>query len=116
MKNHLPNENNVRIIKISEDALFEFLYEQFMEGLETYQEVDPLLVSNTYMMDWEKRQFIFCTYRDEDSEGNLIRFPDQIDLKKIIPAIPDTTTTMYRSDRYREYTKEELMALSANCD
>ena len=33
-------------------------------------------------------------------------------LKRLIEKLPDTTTTMFKEDRYKVYTKEELIALS----
>lgn len=106
------DEHKVRVIKISSEALFEFIYEKFIEGQECYFDVDPLEVRNTFAVDWNNGQFIFCAHKAEDSEGNFIEFPSEIDLQKLLQTLPDTTTTMFGEGRYREYTKQELIELS----
>lgn len=106
------DENKVRVIKISSKALFEFIYEKFIEEQACYLEVDPLSVINTFDIDWDDGQFIFCAYNSENSEGNLLHLPDGIDLKRLMKLLPDTTETMFAENRYKEYTKEELEAMS----
>ena len=39
------NENSVRVIKISKTALFEFIYEKFIEDQDNYFDVDSLDVT-----------------------------------------------------------------------
>lgn len=111
MKKNL-SENNVRVIKISKDALFEFVYEKFIEDQEEYFDVDPLEVTNSFSIDFESNEFIFCVYKSEDEEGNLILPDKQIDPGKIMKNIPDTTNTMFSDGRYKEFTKDELIALT----
>ena len=106
------DENKVRVIKISSKALFEFIYEKFIEEQACYLEVDPLSVINTFDIDWDNGKFIFCAHNSEDSEGNLLHLPDGIDLKRLMKLLPDTTETMFAENRYKEYTKEELEAMS----
>ncbi|MBR6801998.1 MAG: hypothetical protein IKM61_09630 [Eubacteriaceae bacterium] len=106
------SENNVRVIKISKDALFEFVYEKFIEDQEEYFDVDPLEVTNSFSIDFESNEFIFCVYKSEDEEGNLILPDKQIDPGKIMKNIPDTTNTMFSDGRYKEFTKDELIALT----
>ena len=48
----------------------------------------------------------------EDENGNYIEFPKEIDLKKLLKKLPDTTNTMFGEGRYKEYSKEELIELS----
>ena len=112
MKKKPMNENNVRVIKISKEALFEFIYEQMISNQEIFLDVDPVSVTNSFDIDWENGQFIFCAYRSEDENGNFIELPKEIDFKKLICKLPDTTSTMYEDHRYKEYTKDELIALS----
>ena len=105
------DDNKVRVIKISADALFEFMYEKFVEEQECYLDVDPISVINTFVIEWESKEFIFCAYNSEDSEENLLRLPEKVDLKKLMQKLPDTTSSMFDDDRYEEYTKEELEKL-----
>ena len=39
------NENSVRVIKISKEALFEFIYENFIADQEMLLDVDPLSIA-----------------------------------------------------------------------
>ena len=112
MKKDSVDENKVRVIKISKEALFEFIYEKFIDDQEMFLEVDCLSVANTFDIDWESGAFIFCAYKSEDEKGNFVRFPEEIDLQQLMKNIPDTTTSMYVENRYREYTKDELIELS----
>ena len=38
--------------------------------------------------------------------------PEEIDLQHLMENIPDTTSTMFADNRYKEFTKEELVELS----
>ena len=105
------DDNKVRVIKISADALFEFIYEKFIEEQECYLDVDPVSVTNAFDIDWERKEFIFCAYNSEDSGENLLRLPEKVDLKKLMQKLPDTAQSMFADNRYEEYTKEELEKL-----
>jgi len=107
------DKGTVRVIKIGKDALFEFIYENFLASQEKFLDVDPLCVANHFDMDFESGQFIFCARRDEDEDGNFIPLPREIDLKKVMQSIPDTTSTMLNcSNKYKDYTEEELIEFS----
>ena len=54
------DENCVKVIKISKQALFEFIYENFIAGQEQFLDVDPLEVSNSFDIHFERGEFIFC--------------------------------------------------------
>ena len=108
-KKHTPLTNDeVRIIKISEEALFEFIYEKFIDDQDRYLDVDNLSVTDSFYMDWENRQFIFCAYKTENENGELLEFHESIDIEKLINKIPDTTESMYSNNRYKKFTKKEL--------
>ena len=57
---------------------------------------------------------MFAAWRDEDPEGNFLPMPGQIDLRKVMKNIPDTTSSMFSpiGKLYREYTFDELIGLS----
>lgn len=110
-KNELP-ENSVRVIKISKEALFEFIYEKFIEDQEDFLDVDPLEVANAFDINFERGEFIFCAYKSEDTNGRIIELPKEIDLQRVMANIPDTTNTIFYEDRYKDYTKEELIEIS----
>ena len=105
--------DTVRVIKIGKEALFEFIYEKFNEDQDEYLDVDPLQVTNYWDIDFENRQFLYCAVKfEEDEAGNPIGWPETIDFSKLMKKLPDTTATMYQSNRYKDYTKQELEELS----
>lgn len=104
MKERKMGNDTVRVIKIGKEALFEFIYENFIDNQEDFLDVDPLKVCNSFDIDWERGEFIFCASNNQTE--------DAIDLEMLMKNIPVTTTTMYADGRYREYTKEELIKLS----
>ena len=106
------DKNGVRIIKISKEALFEFICEKFIEDQEGYFDVDSLDVTDYFDINFERGEFIFCVSKSEDDEGNLLRLPEEIDLQHLMKKLPDTTTTMFEHNRYQEFTTEELIKLS----
>ncbi len=107
-KRHLLDDEEVRVIKIDEEALLEFIYEKFIDDQDTYLDVDPLSVSDHFYIDWDNRQFIFCACKAEKQNGDWLELPRTIDLEKLIKRIPATTRSMYTDNRYKKYTKAEL--------
>ena len=45
------NENVCRIVKIDKEALYEFIYENFVANQEAIMDVDSLEVMNTFDID-----------------------------------------------------------------
>jgi cellulase/cellobiase CelA1 len=39
--------------------------------------------------------------------------PREIDLKKVMKNIPDTTDSVFSSNRYKDYTMDELIEISS---
>ena len=101
-------EDEVRVIKISEEALFEFIYEKFIDDQDYYLDVEHVSVTNSFYIDWENRQFIFCAYKSENESEQILELPESVDLEKLIKKIPDTTSSMYSGNRYKIFTKNEL--------
>ena len=111
-KKTLIEENKVRVIKISRDALFEFIYENIIDEHDYLLDAPAVGSHNTFSMDWETGEFIFCAHRSEDKNGNLLELPEEIDLCRLMHNMPDTTDSMYSGKKYEEFTMEELAALS----
>ena len=111
MKNqHPPNDNTVRVIKIGQDAIFELIYESFLDKKDIFFDVESVSCISSWAIDWENREFIFCVSKNSDDTPNSLH--DEIDLEVVMRNIPDTTDTMFRDNRYREYTPNELIELS----
>ncbi len=106
------NKNSIRVIKISKQALFEFIYEKFIEGQEAFLDVDPLEVTNAFDIDFERGEFIFSAYKSENNKGEFIVFPENIDLQRLLAKLPDTSDTMFAANRYKDYTKDESKRIS----
>ncbi len=106
------DQNSVRVIKISKEALFEFIYEKFIDDEELFFDIDLLDVVSTIDINFERGEFICCVSKSEDANGNILKLPEEINLQNLMKNIPDTTTTMFADNRYKEFTKEELIELS----
>lgn len=107
------DENTVRVIKIGKKALFEFIYEHMIDETECHMNVDDTSVLTSFDIDWERGEFIFCASKLDDKFGKFLKLPDEIDLKKVMKNIPDTTVSMYDDCcKYKEYTKDKLIELS----
>ena len=106
------SEDEVKVIKIGKEALFEFIYENFIDETECYLDVNSVDVTTSFDINWEKGEFIFCAYKSEDKEGNFLKLTENVDLQKVMKNMPDTTTTMFADDRYKVYTKKELIEMS----
>ena len=79
------DKDKVRVIKISKEALFEFIYENFIAKQDEYLDVDKTEVSNYFDIDYENGHFIFCAIKLEDEDGNVL-FPiytDDDELEKL---------------------------------
>lgn len=111
MEQHKPlAENSVRVIKIGKDALYEFIYEQMIEHMDQFFDVDRLEVSCAFDLNFEAGEFIFCVYQDTDNQGEFVELSQEIDWRKVMKYIPETTSTLYTNDRYREYSMEQFRA------
>ncbi len=108
------DKDKVRVIKISKEALFEYVYENFIANQDEYLDVDKTEVSDFFDIDYENGCFIFCAIKSEDEDGNILSMPAEINLQKLMKIIPDTTDSMLSptSKYYKEYSKDELTELS----
>ena len=101
-------DDTYRVIKISKDALFEFIYESFIDNQETFFDVtDGTKIVTSFDVDWGNDSFIMVA-QNADEE---LPFGKEIDVKKISKAIDDTTNTMYADNRYIDLTQEQLDAI-----
>ena len=98
-------DNTYRVIKISKDALFEFIYESFIDNQETFFDVtDGTKIMTSFDIDWKDGSFIMVAQNCKDEPP----FYNEIDVKKISKAIDDTINTMYADNRYIDLTQEQL--------
>jgi len=65
-------------------------------------------ISNHFDINWDTGEFIFLAYNGEDAEENIIPFPKDIDIKKVMGKLPDTTDSVLNSTKnYKELTFDE---------
>ncbi len=105
------DKDKYRIIKISKEALYEFIYEKFIENQEEYLNVNALEVMNSFEIDFQNGKFIFIAHRCEDEDENIIPLPKAIDLKELMNKMEDTTCTMFCENRYVELSLKEIIEI-----
>lgn len=112
------NDNECRIIKIDKDALYEFIYENFIANHEELMDIATVGNMNTFAINWETGEFIFCAHKDENEKGEIVPFPKDIDLNEVMKVIPTTTNSMLMSGKkYRDYSFDELRKIgNKKCD
>lgn len=103
-------DDEVRILKIGRDAIFEFLYETLLGEEDRTFNVDSLKVYNKFAMDWESGEFIFAVC-NEPKDEKAKSFCENLDAEKLIKLIPDTTDTVLKDKPYKSYNTEELREL-----
>lgn len=100
-------DGTYRIIKISKEALFEFLYETVIDNQERFFDVDDgTKIITAFDMDWEKGEFICAAYNDT---GKPLQ--RSLNTEKLMSALDNTTNTMYADNRYIELTEEEIQRI-----
>ena len=98
-------DNTYRVIKISKEALYEFIYESFIDNQEQFLDIsDGTSVVHGFGIDWEEDSFTFVA-RTSKSDDDIF---DEIDVDKISKAIKDTTNTMYAKNRFIDLNQKEL--------
>lgn len=55
--------NTLRVVKIDKEALYEFIYENFIAQQEELLDISKSEVMNDFAIDWEKGEFLFTAHR-----------------------------------------------------
>lgn len=77
------NNHECRIIKIDKDALYEFIYENFIVNHEEFMDMDAVGSMNTFAINCETGEFIFGAHKDENEKGTVKLYRD----KKLIDEV-----------------------------
>ena len=102
-------DNVLRVVKIDKEAVYEFIYENFIANQKELFGVNSSDVINNFEMDWEKGEFIFTAYKQEGAEGEIISLPKEIEIKELLKKLPFTTDSVLSAGQiYKDYTFEEL--------
>ena len=98
-------DNTYRVIKISKEALYEFVYETFIENQEQFLDIsDVTSVVHGFCMDWDDDSFTFVARTAKNDND----FFEEIDVPKISKAITDTTSTMFKQKRYIDLSQKQI--------
>jgi hypothetical protein len=104
-------DGKCRVIKIDQEALFEFVYESFIDNLENFFDLlDMTTVVSHHQFVPETGEYI-CLINDENE-----KLPEEIDIQKLLSKMEKTTTSLYSPNRYKEITFDEIRALLKNRD
>ena len=102
-------DNVLRVVKIDKEAVYEFIYENFIANQRELLGVNSADVINNFEMDWKKGEFIFTAHKQEDAEGEIISLPEEIEIQELLEKLPITTHSVLRACQiYKDYTFEEL--------
>ena len=82
--------NECRIIKIGKDALYEFIYENFIANHEEFMDMDAVGNMNTFAINWETGEFIFCAHKDENEKGEIVPVFTSDDLIQMFKNLAET--------------------------
>ena len=107
-KKRIP-DGKYRIIKIGRDALYEFIHESLIENNELFFDVTNTTETVTcFDINWETGEIIFIARQDRGEKENL-QF--DVDTKRLITRLKNTTDTLYANNRYIEMSEEEIKRL-----
>ena len=100
-------DDKYRIIKIGKEALFELIYESFIDSEEQLFDIsDGTSIVTGFDIDWEKGEFI-CVARNELDENEHLQF--DIDISEVLTKINPTTDSLYNSGKhYIELSKSDI--------
>lgn len=103
-------KGKARIIKIDKQAVFEFLYEKFIDDIDLYFDINKKSnVTQSFIQDEETGDFLMLVRNDSDVLKNGIITPNLETLNK---KLSTTTDSMYTSDkRYIEMSIDDVIDL-----
>ena len=103
------DDNVLRVVKIDKEAVYEFIYENFIANQKELLGINSSDVINNFEMDWEKGEFIFTAHKQEDGEGEIISLPEEIETQELLEKLPITTDSVLSAVQiYKDYTFEEI--------
>ena len=115
MKNKKLDKGKYRVIKISKEALWEFIYESVIDNQEIFFDVsDGTTIASFFDINFERGDFICLIKNCVDEEPTkVLQLPEGIDLQVLLNNMEDTTSTMYQPNRYKEFSLDEIMSLQS---
>ena len=108
-------KDKYRVMKISKDALWEFIYESVIDKQESFFDVsDGTKISTFHDIDFESGSYI-CLVKSSagDETPMALPPPEGIDLQALLKNMEDTTGSLYQPNRYKELSIEEIKDMQA---
>ena len=104
-------KDKYRVIKISKDALFEFIYESIIDCQQDFFDVTAnkkgeVPIVTEFDINWATGEFIVIA-RNVLNENEHLAF-NGIDCQALLKNMKDTTNTMFEDNRYVELTLDEI--------
>ena len=105
-------DKKYRVIKISGKALFEFIYESFIDNQNSFFDVSDKNASGessivtAFDIDWDTKELI-CVARNELGNDEKLQFPD-IYTRVLLSKLQDTTSSLYKDNRYIELSEQQI--------
>lgn len=104
-------QGRFRVIKISKEALWEFIYESIIDKQEDYFDIkDITKIISHFDINFETGEFI-CLLKGFDETPDSFGLPEGIDLQLLLKNMEDTTSSLFQSERYKEYSYDELRSI-----
>ncbi len=104
-------DDKYRVIKISKEALFEFICESMIDGQGDYFDVKAnkdgsLPIATHFDINWDTGEVIAIA-------RNVHQQWDEVDPRLLLRNMKDTTSTMFEDNRYVELTLEEIKEIQS---
>jgi hypothetical protein len=109
------DKNKYRIIKISQDALCEFICESIIDNSGDFFDVsDVTEITSHHYVDFKNGNYI-CLVKsiNDDETAKALELSAEIDLQKLLNNMEDTTDSLYQPNRYKEFSLDEIKALQS---
>ena len=109
-------KDKYRVIKISKDALWEFIYESVIDKQESFFDVsDGTEITTFHDIDFKSGSYICLVKSSADDESPMaLQLPEEIDLQALLKSMEDTTSSLYQPNRYKEFSIDEIKDLQAH--
>lgn len=105
-------DNKYRIIKISKEALFEFIYESIIDNQKNFFDVtDETKITSHFDIDYATGEFIALIHNSSQNIKKALELSEDINLKKLLHKMNDTTTTLFAPNRYVELSLDEILTI-----
>jgi len=105
-------KDKYRVIKISKEALWEFIYESIIDNQDVFFDIsDVTTITSHHDIDFENGNYI-CLIKS-DTDDRPLRLTEEINLQVLLNNMEDTTESLYQDNRYKEFSLDEIKALQS---